>query len=57
VPEELLPFQGFDGCVNDVDVDDGDLTSLGQRLEPLKVWSADATSCSLCRHENSVDEM
>lgn len=34
--EKLLSFQGIDGCV--YDVDDGGLTRLGQRLQPLGVW-------------------
>jgi hypothetical protein len=34
-PQEFLAFQSVDGCVHDVD--DGGLTSLGQRLEPLRI--------------------
>lgn len=34
-----LAFQCVDGCVHDVD--NGGLTSLGQRLEPLGIWPAD----------------
>ena len=54
-PQEILPFQGVDGRVHDID--DGDLTSLGQRLEPLGIGTADSHGRSFCCHGPSVDEM
>jgi hypothetical protein len=48
-PQEFLSLQGIDGRV--YDIDDGDLTSLGQRLEPLRIWTADSDSCGFCCHE------
>jgi hypothetical protein len=39
------------------DIDNGDLTSLGQRLETLGIRPADSDSCCFCSHLLSVDEM
>jgi hypothetical protein len=50
-----LPFQGVDGCVHDID--DGGLTSLGQRLEALGIGPTDSDGCCFCCHPLSVDEM
>lgn len=53
--QELLPLQGVDGCVNDVD--HGGLASLGQRLEALGVGSTDPDGCRICCHGLTVDDL
>lgn len=54
-PKEILTFQRVDGRVNDVD--NGALTSFGQRLESLGIWPADAHGCRFCCHAAIVDEL
>ncbi|ORV45474.1 hypothetical protein AWC02_12890 [Mycolicibacter engbaekii] len=53
--QELLSFQGIDGRV--YNVDDGGLTSFGQRLQSLRIAAPDSDSCGFCCHEVIVDEL